>query len=124
MKQLLSSYLKLKKEIHAYFGYREDWVTIPLEDGTSYYWALSENEHGGGKVNYHETPLTKEFIESGGHYSAVVYTQRFLPKWIYRTEDYTMICVDTQTDGNKYLMVFDNAKECKEASGFEFLGWG
>jgi len=25
-----------------------------------------------------------------------------------------MVCVDTQTDGNKFLMIFDNEKECKD----------
>ena len=124
MKKLLGSYFKLQREIHSYFGYQEDWVTIPLDDATEYYWALSENEQGGGEVKYHETLLTKDFIEGGGHYSAKIYTQRFLPKWVYRAEDYTLVCADTQVDGNKFLMIFDNAKECKEASGYAFIGWG
>jgi len=40
-----------------------------------------------------------------------IYTQRFLSKWVYRGEDYTMICVDTHTDGNKFLQIFNNKKE-------------
>jgi hypothetical protein len=46
-------------------------------------------------------------------YAAEIYTQRFLPKWVYRGAEYTMVCVDTRTDGNKFLMVFDNKKEIK-----------
>lgn len=47
-------------------------------------------------------------------YSNEIYTQRFLPKWVYRGKDYTMICVDTHTDGNKFLQIFDNSKEIRE----------
>lgn len=51
--------------------------------------------------------------EEGDYYEHEIYTQRFLPKWVYRGEDYTMICVDTRVDGNKFLQVFDNKKEIK-----------
>jgi len=115
IRQLLDLFFKTRKEIHDYFGYKEDWVTIPLMDGTEHYWNLRDKD-----VRYHETPLTQKLLEIGGHYSAVIYTQRFLSKWVYRTDDYTMICVDTQTDGNKYLMVFDNNKECKDMDEYDF----
>jgi len=120
--KLLDSFFKLRKEIHDYFGYTEDWVTIPLMDGTGYYWNLRKRPDSDlyKDVRYHEEPLTKETLEGGATYSAVIYTQRFLSKWVYRTEDYTMICVDTQTDGNKYLMVFDNSKECKGVDEYEY----
>jgi hypothetical protein len=118
LKKSLTDFFSLQKEIHGYFGYQEDWVTIPLQDNTEFYWSLRERD-----IRYHETPLTKEFIEGGGHYSAIVYRQRFLTKWVYRTDDYTMICADTQTDGNKYLMVFDNQKECKGLENCTFTGW-
>jgi hypothetical protein len=71
-------------------------------------------------VRYFEEPLTKELVEGGATYSAVIYRQRFLPKWVYRKDDFTMICADTQTDGNKYLMIFDNQKECKGLEEYEY----
>ena len=55
-----------------------------------------------------------ELLNSDGdYYQNEIYTQRFLPKWVYRGKEYTMICVDTRTDGNTFLQVFDNSKEIK-----------
>lgn len=95
-------------------------MTIPLQDNTEYYWSLKEGEQGSGTVRYHENELTKESIEGGETYSAVIYRQRFLPQWVYRKDDFTMVCADTQTDGNKYLMIFDNQKECKGLEEYEY----
>lgn len=116
--KLLKEYFELQKKIYDYFGYVEDWVKIPLSDETEMYWSLTQYENGtGGYVIYHEN---KENITEGNilydgekYYSADIYTQRFLPKWVYRTEDYTMVCANPHEDGNKFLMVFDNQKEVK-----------
>lgn len=108
--KILQEYFELQKKIHEYFGYVEDWVTIPLDDATEYYWHFD-----GEEVVFSKEPLTEALIEDGERvYSNSLYRQRFLPKWEYRTEKYTMLSVDTHTDGNKYLRVFDNAKEIKE----------
>jgi len=107
--KLLDEYFKLQKQIHEYFGYKEDWVVIPLEDSTDYYWYFE-----GSKVLFakNKDNVFEGTMEDG--YSDIVYTQRFLPKYVYRTDKYTMICVDTHTDGNKFLRIFDNAKEIYE----------
>ena len=107
----LDDYFKLQQEIFDYFGYKEDWVTIPIDDRRDQYWILYENDRGGGDVIFYENEITPEVLKSGKYYENTVYTQRFLPKWIYRGEEYTMICCDTHTDGNKYLAIFDNSKE-------------
>ena len=117
--KLLKEYFDIQKQVFAYFGYMEDWVTIPLSDETNMQWYLKEDGHGGGDVYYHEN-LNLENA-GGNFYSGHIYTQRFLPKWIYRGKDYTMISVDTQTDGNKFLMVFDNAKEVKDKEVIQAL---
>ena len=101
--KLLNEYFKLQKEIHDYFGYVEDWVFIPLHDDTAYYWTLTEDE-----VIFWES---EEEFRKGEFYSYEIYTQRFLPKWVYEGEDYTMIVSDTQMDNNKCLAVFDNKKK-------------
>jgi Bacterial RNA polymerase, alpha chain C terminal domain len=111
---LLNNYLNLKQQLFDYFGYKEDWVAIPLEDRTEMHWLVSERQpvEGRGMVTYSPQPLTADLIFSGSNvYTDSIYTQRFLPKWIYRGEKFTMICVDTHTDGNKFLAVFDNSKE-------------
>ena len=107
---MVDEFFGLEKKIHEYFGYNESWVVLPLVDHREYYWRL-DGEEMGGEVIYHENPLTDDILAKGHEYAASVYTQRFLPKWVYRTEEYTLICMDTHVDDNKYLGVFDNSKE-------------
>lgn len=110
----LDDYFSLQKQIYDYFGYVEDWVVIPLDDQRSMFWRIEGGEGYGGEVMWAET--VEKLNSDGDYYSGPVYTQRFLPKWVYRGAEFTMICVDTHTDGNKFLMVFDNTKERKNAS--------
>jgi hypothetical protein len=111
--KLLDDYFKLQKEIFEYFGYVEDWVVIPMDNATDYHWYINGDEQGG-EVVYAETIEQLKDEDKGEYYANEIYTQRFLPKWVYRAEDYTMIVVDTHTDGNKFLQVFDNKKEVKD----------
>ena len=80
--------------------------TIPLRDSTDMYWHFD-----GHMVASSPEPFTVESITTGEKiYINKLYTQRFLSKWVYEADEYTMISVDTQCDGNKYLDVFDNIK--------------
>jgi len=107
----LDDYFKLREKVFEYFGYREDWRKIPLDDARGTHWLLIQDENGRGYVVFSDKPLTRELILEGDIYGNEIYTQRFLPKWVYRAEDFTMICVDTHTDGNQFLSVFDNSME-------------
>lgn len=109
--EILDKFNDLRQQIFNYFGYKEDWVVIPIEDRRDMYWQLRQEQSGSGSVLYWNEPLTNESVEAGEHYEDVIYTQRFLPKWVYRGKDYTMICVDTRTDGNRFLAIYDNNKE-------------
>lgn len=111
--ELLDQYNALEEQIHQYFGYVEDWVAIPMNDNTSMYWHLS-GEGRGDNVRYAETQADLEDEDTGNYYEDQIYTQRFLPKWVYRGEEYTMIACDPMVDGNKFLRIFDNSKEIKE----------
>ena len=102
--KLLEDYFKLQENIYQYFGYKEDWVVIPLSDNTEFFWGVEDC-----RIKYAGT--LEAYNSDGDYYESEIYTQRFLPKHIYRTDDYTMICEDTKIDGNKFLSVFDNAKE-------------
>jgi len=123
LKQKLKQYFELQDEIYKYFGYVEDWVVIPIDYKLDSYWFL-EGDDETGKVVWSPDQFTADTLTEGKKiYSGIIYTQRFLPKWVYRTEDYTMISVDTQCDGNKFLMVFDNKLECKDKELIESNPW-
>lgn len=109
--QILDEYNIKRQEIFDYFGYVEDWVVIPLDDSTMYYWRLNQEEDGSGFVEYDEIdPLIgNDFFEFD--YQDEIYTQRFLSKWVYHGKEYTMICCNPGVDGNKFLRIFDNSKQ-------------
>jgi hypothetical protein len=108
----LNKYLKLQKEIFDYFGYIEDWVVIPIDDRRNLLWKIIGDERSGS-VQYAYTSKDLNNEEAGNYYEDEIYTQRFLPKWVYRGEEYTMICVDPHVDGNKFLAIYTNDKEIK-----------
>lgn len=114
---LLEEYYNIRQQIFDYFGYVEDWRVIPFDDCRQMFWMLEQDSDGSGSVFYHETkealPLTEEAEHAGQYYQSDVYTQRHLPKWVYRGEKFTMICTDPGVDGNKFLSIFDNEKEIK-----------
>lgn len=108
--KLLNDVTEAIKKVHDYFGYVEDWVSIPMDDATEYYWSLHQDSDGCGDVHFNGEPYK---YEDDPMYSNEIYTQRFLTKWVYRGAEYTMVVVDTHVDGNKFLQIFDNAKEIK-----------
>jgi hypothetical protein len=102
-----------RQAIFDYFGYVEDYRILPLDDSREMFWRIDGTEREGSVV-FAETEEALEDDDAGNYYSNEIYTQRFLPKWVYRGEEYTMICVDTRTDGNQYLQIFSNSKELTE----------
>lgn len=119
--KLLSDYFKIQKEIYEYFGYEENYRVIPLDDHTDYYWNITGEGYGGQVLFAIDINNVFDGTDDDG-YSSEIYTQRFLKKWVYRAEDYTMICIDTHVDGNKFIAVFDNAKYVTEDSDIEQKG--
>lgn len=110
--KLLDDYFILKEQLFEYFGYVEDWVVIPIDDARKYVWRLNGTEERG-EIQFADTVNDLNDIEAGEYYINEIYTQRFLPKYVYRGKDYTMICVDTHTDGNRFLQIFSNENEIK-----------
>lgn len=107
---LFDDYYIARQAIFDYFGYVEDWVRIPLEDFRDYYWAIS-GEGSGCVLRFAASRSQLLDEEKGDYYKYSIYTQRFLPKWVYRKEEFTMVCVDTHTDGNHYLAILENEYE-------------
>lgn len=106
--KLLDDYFELQSKIFEHFGYMEDWRVLPLDDARHYYWRL--DGEGPGNVCFADSEEELD-TESGNYYENEIYTQRHLPKWVYRAADYTIVVVDTHTDGNQLLQVFDNTFE-------------
>ncbi len=108
-------YFALRDQIFSYFGYVEDWKSIPLSDHRGEYWFVIGE--GPGCYCHSPYPFSWERIYTGSEIcGGIIYTQRFLPKWVYRGPEYTMVCADTESDDNKVLMIFENAKECTDKS--------
>ena len=115
--ELLDQYFLIQRQIFEYFGYEEDWCVMPLSNHTASYWMLEQRKDGDGFVAWSHVPFTEEGIRQGDAlYSASIYTQCFLPQWVYPGAEYTMVCADTHTDGNKFLMIFTNSKRCEDAA--------
>jgi hypothetical protein len=108
--ELLTEYFELQRKIYEYFGCTEAYQVIPLSDARDYYWSLTGEAHGH-VVSY---AIEKENVFNGDGYEDSIYTQRHLPKWVYRGSEFTMICCNPYTDdGNKFIRIFDNSKEVK-----------
>lgn len=118
-KHVIDLLFELIDEVHEYFGYKEDWAVIPLQDSREFYWTLYEEANGGGHVRFAGDIETLKDEDSGHYFEDMIYTQRFLSKWVYRTEKHTMVSVDTRTDGNKFLRIFDNEKEIKPTGPYK-----
>lgn len=110
---LIDSYFSLRETIFALFGYVEDWKAIPMEDNRDQYWQLEQSAEGHGHVRYHEAKEVVLDAQGEGYYEDEIYTQRHLPRWVYRSGKFTMVCCNPHVDGNHFLRIFDNEKEVK-----------
>jgi hypothetical protein len=106
----INFYFDLQKQIYDSVGYEEDWVVLPLEDRREMWWKI-EGSESNGTVEFYKRKNPNDLDSEKLEYSDEIYTQRFLSKWVYRSKDITLICVDTHTDGNKFLAIFDSKKE-------------
>lgn len=92
--------VELDQQVREYFGYQERWGYLPLDDMTTEKWALAgfghkvvwcDGEHDladcitNNSEDYYEAQVIDAPIEKGG---------------------YALIGVDTECDGNRFLMLF------------------
>jgi len=127
-KRMIGTYFSLQEEIYKYFRYAEDWRVFPIVDRCEYYWSLylKEREYKDGETiqtaqNGSVVYSEAEDIEMSDYYEDEIYHQRFLPKAVYVGEEYTMIVVDTHTDGNIFLAVYDNSKRVEPNRAYNDL---
>jgi hypothetical protein len=102
---ILDNYNKVLEELYNYFGFKEDWTVYPIDDAREYFWEMDSTE-----VKFYDTKEAYEQQDDNHTYSNEIMRHRFYPKAVYEGKDFTMIMVDTHTDGNKFLQIFDNSK--------------
>lgn len=105
---VVTDFINARNALYEHVGFVEDWVIYAIEDNTEMYWRID-----GGRVLFSEK-REDALNETGDHYENEIYTQRFYKKHVYGGEQFTMIFVDTRTDGNRFFAIFDNDKEIKE----------
>lgn len=120
---IVDRFFEARAAIFAHVGYDESWRVLPIEDNRSDFWAVDKAEHAWVKFSAKREALVAwlggddDFRSySDVLYEHPIYTQRHLPKWVYRGAELTLVVVDTQTDGNKILQLFRNANEVQVAS--------
>ena len=101
---LIQSFNTAKQALYEHVGFVEDWVIYASEDRTDMLWQIN-----GDDVKYAET--VERFNSNDNYYVDEIYYQRFYEKHVYRGAEFTMIFVDTHTDGNKFFAFFRNANE-------------
>lgn len=103
--------------IAQHVGYKQDWRVIPFDDSRDYFWAVDKFEREWCRFSEKKEAVeywlkNDDYGDYGFEvYEDEIYTQRHLPKWVYRGKEFTMVCVDTHTDGNQLLRIFRNDHE-------------
>jgi len=109
-------------KIYDYFGYKEKCYVFPIDDCRDYYWDIEKHKvvFCKDKKNMildeqnnkwtHPDDCDDDFY-SHEHFYVHEDEKR---KNVYEGLNFTMIVVDTRTDGNKFLCIFDNSKRMKK----------
>ncbi len=119
----LDEYFKLQQTIYDLFEYQEQWRVYPLDDMRDAWWSIEGNDvYWSEKKENHQKFIDQQNdindISDDDVYSGEIKRSRHLETSIYEDKDkkFTMIIVDTNTDFNVFLMIFDNAKrlQCED----------
>jgi hypothetical protein len=109
---IINNYKRALQDLYDHVGFVEDWVVLaPDFQHIDMFWKIKNNKEVVCGDEIEDITINEE---DGHCYSFQIYTQRFYKKHIYRGDKYTMIMVDTHTDGNKFFMFFSNDKEVKD----------
>lgn len=114
MKALKNHTISLQN-IYDYFGYEEKCHVIPIDDRTHYFWD-NETDY----VVFCENKKSMIWNDKKNKWTCKkkcndFYTDKYFHegngKNIYFGKKFTMIVVDTRTDGNSFLAIYDNNKQ-------------
>ena len=100
---IIDKYNDSLQKLYDYFGFVEDWVVFPIDDRREFYWHIVD-----GQVLFYDTLEAYQNDDENHMYSDEVMNHCFYKKSVYEGKDMTMIIVDTHTDGNKFLAIYNN----------------
>ena len=106
--ELLDNYLDIQKKIYEHFGYSDDRGLLPISDLRQYFWRLMLDIN---HIRFSEN--TEALI---GEYTVFYDYYDEVDDVIYKTEEHTMILINPDYEGEKFLMIFDNKKEIIDKS--------
>ena len=101
--ELIEQYHEAEEELHERFGFLKRWRAFPIDNLTELYWF-----DDGDRVYYSDVVFTEESIKDGHQ----LYTATLNDK--HQKDGFTMILGDTESDGNIFLMIFDDLKELRD----------
>jgi hypothetical protein len=119
--EIVDDLFDARAKIFKHVGYVEQWHDMPFEDSRDHFWSVGS---WGSQIGF--SPDREALIywleHEGDHgpfgdklYSNEIYSGRHDAKdGIHRGAELTMICVDTNTDGNMFFQLFRNDHEVKE----------
>lgn len=106
MNKMINEFNKARTQLFSHVGFKEDWVILPIEDLSGYYWKIKNN-----KVLYGLKHDVEK--ETGNHYADEIFKQRFYDKWTYEGKELTMIFCDPHVDGVQWFKFFENKLRLK-----------
>ena len=118
----LKKHTQSLQDIYDYFEYEEPCMVFPIDDRTEFFWDIGndsvtfchkkKNMIWCSKTNEWTCPEHCDddfYIDEFYYINTVPENQK--KKNIYIGKDYTMIVVDTRTDGNSFLAIYNNSKK-------------
>ncbi len=104
--EALDNYNKSQEEIYNYFGFKEGCRVFPIDDCRDYWWKMNDTD-----VYFFDSQEAYSKQDLDHYYHNKILHLHSYPTAVYEGAEYTMIMVDTKTDGNKYLAIFHNLKK-------------
>jgi hypothetical protein len=114
--KLLDDFISARDALYAHCGFKEDWITFPIEAGNlESFWMVPNEELPNSPVRWAKDEKTLLDPNSEEYYSADLVKHRFFNgKSVFRGEDLTLVIGEPHVDGMRWLYVFDSHKEIKE----------
>lgn len=111
-KKVLDDYFAIRENVFEYFGYKERARAYPIDDMRDVYWSRDDTHIYWSYKKEHQQQCLKQFHDYQNIPDDDAYSDVLLEgPWISIDGKYTLFLEDTQTDGNVFLRIFDNAKK-------------